>query len=158
VGRALLALLLLAAAEIYLLLRLGQALGATATLGLLVAAAVIGYVAARAQGLGVLRRWRDAVAVGAAPEEGLTDGFLVLLGGVLLAMPGVVSDVLGLLLLVPPVRRRVTARLRRRAAAWVAPGWRPAPSKSAPSTCARGGRPIRTIGSRSTRTTSRTAR
>jgi UPF0716 protein FxsA len=122
VRRALLALLILAAAEIYLLLRLGEALGAAATLGLLVAAAVVGYSAARAQGLEVLRRWREAALAGAKPEDGLTDGLLVLLGGALLVLPGVISDVLGLLLLVPPVRRRVAARLRRRAEAWVASG------------------------------------
>lgn len=120
--RALLALLILAAAELYLLLRLGAAIGAAATLGLLVAAAVVGYFAARAQGLQVLRRWRDAAATGAAPEEGLADGLLVLVGGALLVLPGVISDALGLLLLVPPVRRRVAARLRRRAEAWVTSG------------------------------------
>jgi UPF0716 protein FxsA len=120
--RALLALLILGAAEIYLLLRMGAALGAGATFGILVGAAVVGYVAARAQGLAVLRRWCDATAAGATPEEGLTDGFLVLLGGVLLALPGPISDGLGVLLLIPPVRRRVTARIRRRTAAWVASG------------------------------------
>src|SRR3989442_678077 len=81
-------------------------------------AAVLGYVVARAQGLAVFRRWRAATAAGVMPEEGLVDGLLVLLGGFLLALPGVISDALGLLLLVPPVRRRVADRIRRRADAW----------------------------------------
>ena len=122
VRNVLLALMILAAAEIYLLLRIGEAFGAAATVGLLVAAAVVGYSAARAQGLQVLRRWRAAASAGAAPEEGLADGLLVLVGGALLVLPGVISDVLGLLLLVPPVRRRIAARLRRRAESWVASG------------------------------------
>ena len=78
-------------------------------LALLVASAVLGFVVARAQGMAVLKRWLAANAASTVPEEGLTDGLLVLLGGVLLALPGVMSDALGLLLLVPPIRRHVAA-------------------------------------------------
>jgi len=122
VGRILLALMLLAAAELFLLVRLGEAFGVLAVLGMLAGSAVLGYLAARAQGLAVVRKWRDAAATGAPPEEGLTDAFLVVLGGVLLALPGVISDVLGILLLIPPVRRRAAAHLRRRVEAWVSSG------------------------------------
>lgn len=119
---AFLAVLALAAAEIYLLIHLGAAIGAGPLLALLVGSAVLGYVVARAQGIAVVRRWLAANAAGTMPEEGLTDGLLVLLGGALLALPGVLSDGLGLLLLLPPVRRRVAERIRRRAEKWVASG------------------------------------
>lgn len=120
--RVLLALVILAVAEIYLLARLGEAFGALAVMGLLVGSAALGYLAARAQGLAVVRRWRDAAETGEAPEEGLTDGLLVVLGGLLLALPGVLSDLLGLFLLIPPVRRRAAAHLRRKADTWLSSG------------------------------------
>ena len=91
-------------------------------LGLLLGSAALGYLAARAQGLDVVRRWREAAEAGEAPEEGLTDGLLVVLGGLLLALPGVISDGFGLLLLIPPVRRRAAARLRRKADTWMSSG------------------------------------
>lgn len=108
--------------ELWILLRLGAAIGPLATIGLLAASAAIGALVGRAQGLTVFRRWLDATADGYVPEEGLVDGLLVLLGSALLIVPGVLGDVVGLLLLVPPLRRAVAGRIRRRAAGWVRSG------------------------------------
>ena len=59
-----------------------------------------------------MRNWQAAAAQGRVPEEGILSGALVLAGGVLLIIPGVITDVLGLFLLIPPARRWVIARLR----------------------------------------------
>jgi UPF0716 protein FxsA len=108
--------------ELYLLLEIGAAIGAGATLGLLLASALVGFYVGRAQGLGVFRRWVASEASGDVAEEGLVDGLLVLAGSVMLVVPGVLSGALGLVLLVPPVRRKIAERLRLRAAGWVQAG------------------------------------
>nr|WP_301341001.1 FxsA family protein [Corallococcus carmarthensis] len=100
-------------AELYLLITLGQHIGLASTLGLLAASAVLGSLIARKQGERVFRNWREAMGGGGVPEEGLLNGVLVLVGGALLIAPGLLSDVMGLALMVPPVRRWMTARVRR---------------------------------------------
>ncbi|RKH25342.1 FxsA family protein [Corallococcus sicarius] len=104
--------ILLPLAELYLLISLGHHIGLGATLGLLAASAVLGSLIARKQGERVFRNWREAMAGGGVPEEGLLSGVLVMMGGALLIAPGFISDVIGLALMVPPLRRWVTARVR----------------------------------------------
>ncbi len=60
-----------------------------------------------------MRSWRESMARGQVPEDGIVSGALVLVGGALLVAPGVFTDVVGLLLLIPFTRRFVAARLRR---------------------------------------------
>ncbi|WP_223636321.1 FxsA family protein [Corallococcus sp. EGB] len=105
--------ILLPLAELYLLITLGHYIGLASTLALLAVSAVLGSLIARKQGEKVFRNWREAMAGGGVPEEGLLNGVLVMVGGALLIAPGFLSDVMGLLLMVPPVRRWVTARVRR---------------------------------------------
>ncbi|NOK37334.1 FxsA family protein [Corallococcus exercitus] len=107
------ACILLPLAELYLLITLGHHIGLASTLGLLAGSAVLGSLIARKQGERVFRNWREAMAGGGVPEEGLLNGVLILVGGALLIAPGFISDVMGLALMVPPVRRWMTARVRR---------------------------------------------
>ncbi|XXF76423.1 FxsA family protein [Myxococcaceae bacterium GXIMD 01537] len=99
--------------ELYLLLVIGRSVGAWPVLALVVGSAVLGMTLARHEGARVVRDWRAALAGGRMPGEGLLGGALVFLGGVLLAVPGVLTDVAGLVLLIPPSRRWVAARVRR---------------------------------------------
>src|SRR5690606_3117938 len=64
------------------------------------------------EGRRVLGGWRDALAAGRIPDEGVLGGVLVLVGGVLLVTPGFLTDVAGLALLFPPTRRLVADRVR----------------------------------------------
>ncbi|RKH49823.1 FxsA family protein [Corallococcus aberystwythensis] len=105
--------ILLPLAELYLLITLGHHIGLGSTLALLAASAVLGSLIARKQGEKVFRNWREAMGGGGVPEEGLLNGVLVLVGGALLIAPGFLSDVMGLALMVPPLRRWMTARVRR---------------------------------------------
>ncbi|MGZ3458428.1 MAG: FxsA family protein [Archangium sp.] len=109
-----LALVLLPFLDLYVLVALGHEVGFWPIVGLVLASALVGYWLAREEGLRVLRRWQESVARGRLPEEGLMSGVLVLAGGLLLVMPGVISDVLGLVLLFPPTRRLVARWVRRR--------------------------------------------
>ncbi|WNG29434.1 FxsA family protein [Cystobacter fuscus] len=112
-SRFLLPLVLLPFVELYLLSLIAREVGVVPMLALVLLSGVIGASLARREGLRVLRRWQESVARRQVPEEGLLGGVLVLAGGLLLVIPGVVSDVLGLLLLLPPTRRVVARWVRR---------------------------------------------
>ena len=103
-------------AEIYVLLQVGQAIGAVNTLGLLILISVVGAWLAKREGLGVLRRMQRSIDSGRVPGTELVDGFLILLAGALMLTPGFLTDILAILLLLPPVRAVVRRELRRRVA------------------------------------------
>ncbi|WP_338864386.1 FxsA family protein [Myxococcus stipitatus] len=107
------ALIVVPFVELYLLVTIGREIGFAPTLGLVLLTGVVGTWLARREGSRVMSRWQSSLAMRQVPEEGLFSGALIMLGGVLLVIPGVLTDVAGLLLLLPPVRRWVTARLRR---------------------------------------------
>jgi UPF0716 protein FxsA len=116
---ALLALFILVPlAELYVILKVGDAIGAVWTIALLAADSVLGSLLLRAQGRSVWRRFNVAVAEGKMPHREVIDGVLVIFGGAFLITPGFITDVVGLLLLVPPtravVRRLLVTRLGRR--------------------------------------------
>ena len=104
-------------AELAILIQVGQLIGIWWTIALLVADAVLGSMLARAQGRAVWRRFNEALQSGRPPARETIDGALVLFGGALLLTPGFLSDVLGILLLLPPTRAIVRRILVRRFAA-----------------------------------------
>jgi UPF0716 protein FxsA len=91
--------------EIAVLIKVGEAIGFWPTMLLLIAAAVLGSVVIREQGLSVASRTFEVMREGRIPIEPMLDSYVVIMAGLLLIIPGLVSDVVGLLLLVPPVRR-----------------------------------------------------
>jgi len=99
--------------EIMVMIQIGQWLGVVNTIGLLLLVSVIGAWLVKRQGIGVLGRIRDQRLAGQLPAAQVFDGALILVAGVLLVIPGFVTDALGLLLLVPPIRAAV-----RRFARW----------------------------------------
>jgi UPF0716 protein FxsA len=114
VGRFLLLFALLVAVEMSLLVWLGEVLGPWPVLGIVLGTAFLGTSLAKREGLRVMVLYRETVALGRIPEEGLMGAALVALAGVLLVLPGVLSDLTGLLLLFPPTRRMIEKRVRRR--------------------------------------------
>ncbi|MCA9529594.1 MAG: FxsA family protein [Myxococcales bacterium] len=108
--------------ELYLLMRIGAAVGFLPTVALVLLTGVVGAALAKAEGLRVLRQSQEALDRGELPAEGVLGGVLVLIGGVLLITPGVLTDAAGLLLLVPPVRRWVADRVRHNLEARIARG------------------------------------
>jgi UPF0716 protein FxsA len=98
--------------ELYLLMTLGGVLGPGPTIAIVAITGIAGASLARREGTRVWREWQKAVAQGQMPKEGLTSSLLVLIGGVLLVTPGVLTDVTGLALLIPPTRRAIAGWLR----------------------------------------------
>src|SRR3954451_6593923 len=100
--------------EIYVIIQVGQAIGPWWTIALLIVDSILGSVLMRSQGRAAWRRFQVALAEGRPPAREVIDGALVIFGGALLLTPGFVTDILGLVLLLPPtralVRRAVIAR------------------------------------------------
>ena len=105
-------------AELYVILKVGDAIGAVWTILLLAADSVLGSLLLRAQGRSVWRRFNTALGDGKMPHREVIDGVLVIFGGAFLITPGFITDVVGLVLLVPPtravIRRLLVSRLGRR--------------------------------------------
>jgi UPF0716 protein FxsA len=101
-------------AEIYVLLQVGHAIGVVNTLALLILVSIVGAWLAKREGLGVIRRVQAALEAGRVPGKELIDGFLVLLAAALMLTPGFLTDIVAILLLLPPVRAVVRSELRRR--------------------------------------------
>jgi UPF0716 protein FxsA len=97
--------------EIVALVALGSAIGLGWTLLVLLAGSVLGLWLARREGVRAAQALAEALNNRRVPTAELTDGVLVAAAGVLLFVPGLVTDVAGLLLLVPPVRALVRRRL-----------------------------------------------
>lgn len=100
--------------EIYLFVLVGQAIGALNTIGLVVVISLTGAWLTKREGLGVLSRLRAQLDAGRMPTNELIDGVLILAGGIMLVVPGFITDACGLLLLFPPTRGVVRRFVRRR--------------------------------------------
>ena len=102
--------------ELAVLIKVGGASGVLPTLLLLVAAAVLGSLLMRVAGLATALRAREKLARGEVPEGEMLEGMMIALGGGLLLLPGFISDVFGLVLLLPFTRRLLANKLRQRMA------------------------------------------
>jgi UPF0716 protein FxsA len=90
----------------------GRQIGVLPTLGLVIATAIAGSVLLRVQGFGVLSRIRKELDAGRDPSRELANGVMIALAGVLLLVPGFITDILGILLFLPPVRAFAWRQLR----------------------------------------------
>jgi UPF0716 protein FxsA len=116
-------------AEIYVIIKVGEAIGALPTVGLLILDSFLGAALLRSQGRLAWRRFNDALAAGRIPAREVFDGAMVILGGAFLITPGFITDAIGLLLLIPPSRamfRGIATRMARRRIAFTlrVAGWR----------------------------------
>jgi UPF0716 protein FxsA len=100
--------------ELFLLMQLKDLVGLWPTIGVVVVTGFTGALLARAEGTRVLMQWKRSMVRGKLPEDGILSGLLILVGGVLLVTPGVVTDVLGFCLLIPPTRRAIAGFIRKR--------------------------------------------
>src|SRR2546421_10521386 len=101
-------------AELYVILKVADdVLGWPLTLALLAADSLLGSWLLRSQGRAVWRRFNEAVRAGRVPHNEVIDGVLVIFGGAFLITPGFITDVFGVILLVPFTRRLVRRSARR---------------------------------------------
>jgi UPF0716 protein FxsA len=110
-------ILLLPLIEIAGFVLVGRQIGVLSTVGLVLLSGVAGLVLLRYQGLGVMARLNAAVRQGTDPGRELAHGAMILLAGFLLLVPGFLTDIIGLLLFIPPVRDLGWKLLRGRLAA-----------------------------------------
>ena len=109
----LLLFIVLPVAEIYVIVKVGEAIGILPTLALLIVDGFVGAALARSQGAAAWRRFNEALAAGRVPAKEVLDGAMVIVGGAFLLAPGFITDVIGLLLLLPPTRALFRAPLTR---------------------------------------------
>jgi UPF0716 protein FxsA len=102
---ALLLLILWPVAELFVAIKVAEAIGVLLTIVLVVIGWPIGLWLTKAEGRVAWRRLSAAVAAGRPPGREAVDGALILVGGVALMIPGFITDVIGLSLLLPPIRR-----------------------------------------------------
>ena len=109
--------ILLPIAEIYVIVRVGEAIGILPTLALLIVDGFLGAALARSQGRAAWARFNRALGEGRVPGREVFDGAMIIAGGAFLLAPGFITDAIGLLLLLPPTRaafRGLVARMARR--------------------------------------------
>ena len=100
-------------AELFVAIQVAGAIGVGYTILLLILSWPLGAWALRSQGGAAWRRLSAAVSAGRSPGREVLDGVLVLLGGLLLIIPGFISDVIGALALLPPTRSLMRGQLGR---------------------------------------------
>jgi UPF0716 protein FxsA len=100
--------------EIYVAVQVAHVIGVWETLFLLAALSIAGIYLTKYAGFGVLARVRRELANGQMPTNSLIDGLLILIGGLLLFVPGFVTAAAGLLLFFPPTRKVARNQLKRR--------------------------------------------
>ncbi|MGQ0840195.1 FxsA family protein [Actinokineospora sp.] len=118
----LLVLLLAVAAEITVMVTVGNLVGVLPTILLLIAATVLGAALLRREGTRAFAALQQAVFARRAPEKELVDGMLIAAAGILVVLPGFLSDLLAIALLLPPTRAVVRRRIIRRAERALADG------------------------------------
>ena len=126
--------------ELYVILQVGQAIGAPLTIAILIVDSIVGSWLLRQQGRNAWRRFTLAIAESRPPASEVLDGALIIFGGAFLITPGFITDIIGLILLVPPtravVRRALVGHFSRRfmvrGLGAAAPRGRGGPSASGP--------------------------
>lgn len=93
--------------ELALLIKIGEQIGVIATIGLVIITAVVGTWVLQQQGLRTMYRLQESMARGEPPIEPVVDGMFLLMAGGFLLTPGILTDAVGFLLLVPAVRRTI---------------------------------------------------
>lgn len=97
--------------ELIVLVKLVYAIGFLATLALMLAAGVAGSMVIAQQSAGSFREALAAASRGETPHAAVIDGMFLMLAGVFLVIPGLVTDAMALALLIPPVRHWLAARI-----------------------------------------------
>jgi UPF0716 protein FxsA len=122
IGRLFFLFTLVPLLELYILIKIGGYLGAFQTVALVVFTALLGVLLARFEGLRTLQQIRQSLSQGIVPAEEMVDGVLILVGGILLITPGVLTDLFAVVLLIPYTRTIFKRWLRRRFDRMIAAG------------------------------------
>lgn len=100
-------------AELYILIKVGKFLGTGNTILIVILTGILGAAFARSQGASVILKIRHSLQQGEIPGEEMVQGLLILAGGLMLITPGFITDLLGLVLILPYFRRWIARWLLR---------------------------------------------
>jgi len=103
--RLLLLLTVVPFVELVILLRLADAISWTSTLAIVIVTGVVGAWLARREGVRTLMTIQSEMEAGRVPTQSLVEGMMILVAGAVLVTPGILTDIVGFALLVPPIRR-----------------------------------------------------
>ena len=102
--KLLLLFLIIPMVELFLLIEIGKAIGTLEVILLTIATGIAGAALAKSQGLSILRKIQKEMAEGRIPAANFIDGLMILIGGIFLLTPGVLTDAIGFLCLIPWTR------------------------------------------------------
>ncbi|WP_457571828.1 FxsA family protein [Desulfovulcanus sp.] len=108
--------------ELYILIKVGSIIGAGPTIFLVILTAIVGAYLAKQQGLHTMYRIRQSLNQNVLPAEELVDALLILIAGLVLLTPGLITDLLGLLILFPPTRKKFKVWLYKKNSQWIDKG------------------------------------
>lgn len=104
-GKIILFFILAPILDLYILIKASQTMGFWTTIGLIIATGVAGYYLARTEGKLVVSNINRDLSQGIVPGEELLNGFCIMIGGILLLIPGIVTDVIGITMVLPITRK-----------------------------------------------------
>ena len=105
--------------ELYILIKIGQLLGAEVTISLVVVTGILGAIFVRAQGFSLVTKIKYDLNEGQLPHKRLLEGVCILASGLFLITPGLLTDLAGFLLLIPPLRVRLINTLLKKARTYI---------------------------------------
>lgn len=119
IGVLFIALLAIPLAELYVIVQVAGSIGVLETIGLLILVSVAGGWLLKREGTAAWQRMNEQIQAGKVPAKEVTDGAMILFGGALLLTPGFLTDIVGLLFVLPPSRAAIKGVFRKAAAGWV---------------------------------------
>ena len=108
--------------ELALLIQVGKFIGTPMTIALVAVTGAVGVLLAKSEGLAVLGRLQDEMGMGEVPGNAILDGLFILVGGAFLLTPGLVTDTMGFIFLIPFTRVPLKKLLRRKLSDMIARG------------------------------------
>ena len=111
-GNLLVLFIVIPLVELFLLIQVGSRIGVLPTIGLIVITGLIGASLARQQGLSAMRRIQEELRNGRQPDLELLEGVMILIGGIVLITPGIITDLFGFALLLPTFRKGLARKLK----------------------------------------------
>ena len=113
---------LLPMTELVLLIKIGRHIGLLNAILIVIATGVFGASLARWQGLTVIREVQNQLSVGIMPKEEILDGIIILAGGLLLLTPGLITDFIGLVAIIPITRKWIKYLVKKKLAQMIDEG------------------------------------
>ena len=113
VGKLIPLIILMPILDLYILVKASQAMGFWTTILLIIATGIAGYYLAKSEGRLIIRDINRAMGEGRVPGDEILTGFSILVGGFLLLIPGIVTDIIGITMVLPGTREFYKAYIKR---------------------------------------------